>query len=99
MLDLAEVALAKPKEDRAVELGVAADVVLGVRPEALAVLVVPLLLRDVPGLAEDLLRVPVLRLAGQVAAPLEQQDPLAGRRQLVREGAPAGAGADDDRVV
>jgi len=37
-------------------------------------------------------------LARQVAAALQQQDALAGWRQLVRERAAAGARADDDDV-
>ena len=42
---------------------------------------------------------PVLRLAGQPVAALEQQDALAGRRQPVGERAAARAAADDDHVV
>ena len=42
---------------------------------------------------------PVLDLARDVVAALEQQDALAGRRQLVGERAAAGAAADDDDVV
>ena len=44
-------------------------------------------------------RLPVLRLARQPVAALEQQDALAGRRQVAGERAAAGAGADDDHVV
>ena len=92
-------ALAQAEEDRPVELRVAADVVLGVWPEALTLLVDPLVRGDVALPAEDLLGVPVLRLAREVAAALEQQDPLARRRQPVRQRAAARAGADDDHVV
>src|SRR3712207_7055610 len=45
---------------------------------------------------EDLVAVPVLRLARQVAAALEQEDPLARRRQPVRERAAARPRPDDD---
>jgi hypothetical protein len=96
--DLAEVALAEPEEDRAVHLRVAADVVLGVRTERDTVLVVPLLLRDVALLAEDLTRVPVLGLARQVAAPLEDQHAQAGRSEPVGERAAPRAAPDDDHV-
>ena len=97
--DLAEVALAQAEEDRAVELRVAADEVLRVGRERRAVGVEPLLAGHVAVAAEDLARVPVLRLAREVAAALQQQDALAGRGEPVRERAAAGAGADDDDVV
>src|SRR4051812_12358092 len=60
VLDLLEVALAQAEQDRRVDLGVAADEVLGVRAERHAVLVVPALGRDIPLAGEDLLGVPVL---------------------------------------
>ena len=62
-------------------------------------LVIPALWCHVPLAAEDLLGVPVLELPRQVAAALEQQDPLARRREAVRERAAARAAADDDHVV
>src|SRR5262249_55823478 len=96
---LAEVALAEAEEDRAVDLGVAADEVLRMRPERDAVLVVPALGRDVALLAEDLAGIPVLGLAREVAAAFEQQDALPRRREPVRQGAAAGSRADDDDVV
>jgi hypothetical protein len=96
--DLLEVALAKAEHRRAVELGLAADVVVDPGLEALAALVVPGLLGNVAVLDEDLVRVPVLDLAGQPAASLEDQDPLPRRRQVPGEGAAAGAAADDDDV-
>ncbi len=40
-----------------------------------------------------------MRLAREPAAPLEQQDPLARRRQAVHERAAAGAAADHDHVI
>src|SRR4051794_15874532 len=67
--------------------------------EAMAVLVEPLLVGQVAALEEALVRVPVLGLAGQVAAAFQQQDPLAARREAVGERAAAGARADDDDVV
>jgi len=97
--DLAEVPLAEAEEDRAVELRVAADEVLLVGLERLAVLVVPELVGQVPVLPEDLAAVPVLWLPRQVAAALDQQDPLTGRREPVRERTPASAGTDDNHVI
>jgi hypothetical protein len=76
VLDLGEVALAQTEEDRAVELGVAADEILLVRPERLPVAVVPLLSRQVALLQEHRPGVPILGLAPQVAASLQQQDAL-----------------------
>src|SRR5262252_3797482 len=98
-MDLAEILLAHAEEDRSVELCVPADEVLLVRPEGIAVLVVPDLAGQVAVVDEDLAAVPVFWLARQVAAALQQQDPLAGRRQLVCERATAGARADDNDVV
>ena len=94
-----EVALTQTEEDRAVELRVAADEVLLVRAEGIAVLVDPLLAAEVALLEEHLLGVPVLGLAGRVTAALEQQDALAGGGEAVGERPAARAGADDDDVV
>ena len=99
MPDRAEVLLAEPEQDRPVDLRVAPDEVLRVRLEGGAVLVVPGLARDVAVLQEHLARVPVLGLAGEVAAALEQQDALARRSEPVSERASSRAGADDDHVV
>ena len=74
--DLLEVALAEAEQDRAVDLRVAADEVLRVRAELAAVLVDPALLGHVALAAEHLARVPVLGLAWEIAAALEQQDAL-----------------------
>ena len=76
-LELAEVLLAQPVERRAVELRRAADEVVDLRLERLALLVVPRVRRDVAVVDEHVLREPVLRLARQPVAALEQQDPLA----------------------
>ena len=99
VLDLVEVAFAKAQQDAGVDLGVAADEVLGVRTKGDAMLVIPALWCHVSLLAEDRLGVPVLELPREVAAALEQQDPLARRREAVRERAAARAAADDDHVV
>jgi hypothetical protein len=89
--NLAEVPLAEPEKDRAVELRVAADEILLVGLECFAVLVVPELVGQVPVLPEDRAAVPVLWLPRQVAAALDQQDPLTGRREPMRERIPASA--------
>ena len=61
--------------------------------------VVPRVRRDVAVVDEDVLREPVLRLARQPVAALEQQDALARRGEVAGQRAAAGAGADDDHVV
>ena len=99
MPELPEVLGPEPVERRPVELRRPADRVVDARLERLVLVVVPGLLRHVPVLDEDLLRVPVLGFAGQPVAALEDQDPLAGRRQVAGERAAAGTAADDDDVV
>ena len=96
---LAEVLAPEPVQRRTVELRLAADVVVDARLEGLALLVVPRLLRDVAVLDEDLVGVPVLDLARQPVAALEDEDPLARRREVARQRPAAGAAADDDDVV
>src|SRR2546428_3527011 len=99
MADLAEVLLPHPDERRPVELRVPADVVVGAGVELAAVLVAPGLLDVVAALGDDRVRVPVLLLAWDVIAPLEEEDALAGRREAVGEGPAPRARADDDHVV
>jgi hypothetical protein len=67
--------------------------------ERLSVGVVPRVLRDVLAADEHRLEVPVVHLTGEEAAPLEEQDPLARRRQREGERAPSGAAPDDDHVA
>ena len=55
--------------------------------------------RDVAVVDEHVLREPVLRLARQPVAALEQEDPLARGREVAGDGAAARAGSDDDHVV
>ena len=96
---LAEVLVAQAVQRRAVQLGGAAHEVVHLRLERLALGVVPGVGRDVAAVDEHVLGRPVLRLARQPVAPLEQQDPLARRCEVPGEGAASGAGADDDDVV
>jgi hypothetical protein len=99
MADLAEVFPAHAEQRRAVEFGVAADVVVGVGVERVAVAVPPHLLCLVFTLHVDGTRVPVVLLARDVVAALEQENALAAGRELPSERAAAGAAADDDHVV
>ena len=99
MLDRAEVLGAEAEERGAVELRVAADVVVLLRRELVAVGVLPRFVRRVLGVEEDRVGVPVVALTRQVVAAFEQQDSLARRRELPGERAATGAAADDDDVV
>src|SRR5919108_2530845 len=99
VVDLAEVPLTQPEEDGAVDLRLAPDVVVLTGVERLPVLVEPRLVRLVLVADEYRAAVPVVRLAPQVIAALEDEDALAGGRQPVRERAAPGAGPDDDHVV
>ena len=99
VLELPEVLPPESIEGGAVELGLAADVVVDPGLEALALVVVPRVLRHVAVLDEDLPGVPVLDLARQPVAAFEQEDPLPGWGEVPGKRAPAGSGADDDHVV
>ena len=70
MMDLAEVVFAQAKQRRAVELGVAADIVGGVGVQLFAILVVPDFLCLVFSLKIDGAGAPVVFFSGNVAAPL-----------------------------
>ena len=72
MVDLAEILGAQAEQSGAIELRVAAHVVLDARMELLALGVEPGLVGAVLRLDEDRVRVPVLPLARQVAAALQQ---------------------------
>ena len=73
---LAEILLAQAVQRGAVELRGAADAVVHLRLEGLAVAVVPRVRRDVAVVDEDVPREPVLRLAREPVAPLEEEDAL-----------------------
>src|SRR5947209_6904129 len=98
MTDLAEVLRPQPEQRGAVELGVAADVVVDLGRELVAVLVVPELRRAVLPANENLGGAPVVALSRQVVASLEEEDPLSCRREPVGEGATPRSGPDDDDV-
>ena len=94
-----EILATHPVQRGPVHLGGAADVVVHLRLEALVLRVVPGVRRVVPAVDEHVGGVPVVRLARQPVAALQQQDPLARRGEVPGEGAATGAGADDDDVV
>src|SRR5262249_37955990 len=67
--------------------------------EGLALLVVPAVRGVVAAVHEDVLCEPVLWLPREPVTPLQQEDLLARGRELVDQGAAAGAAADHDHVV
>src|SRR5260370_8381774 len=99
MADLLEVALAQPEERGAVELGVAGDVIIRGRMERLALAVAPLFMSVVACLFDYGQTAPVVLLPGDIIAAFDQEDSLAGGRQLIRQRATTRAGAYDDDVV
>ena len=72
--NLAEVPLTKPQQRRAINLRIAADVILNAGKKGLAVLVIPGFFGPVLGFDEDSFGVPVIFLARQVSAAFEQQN-------------------------
>src|SRR5262245_25609102 len=99
MAELAEILRPQAVQRGAVELRRAADEVVDLRLERLALLVVPRLRRDVAVVDEHVLREPILRLAWKPVPTLQQEDPLARWREMPRERAAACAAADDDHVI
>src|ERR1043166_3150291 len=99
MANLAEVLVAQAEQCGSVEFRIAADVVVRMRMQRLALAIAPHFLRVIPRLDVDRARTPVVLLAAHVVAALEQQDALPRRRQMVGQRSAAGAGADDDHVV
>src|SRR6516165_783954 len=94
-----KIPLAHTQQYSTVHLGVATDPVMNAGMERATVLVVPGLACLVALFAEDRFRIPILALARQVAAALDDHDALARGSQPVGERAAAGAAADDDDVV
>ena len=99
VLDDAEVGGAHAEHGGAVDLGLAADVVGLLGMERLIVFVVPGFLGVVTVFEEDGGGVPVKFLLGKERAALEDEEPLAGLREVKGERAAACSGADDDCVV
>ena len=97
--NLAKIFFAQTEQRGAVEFRVAADVIICVWMEGFAVLVVPGFFRVVLRVEIYSPRAPVIFLARHIVAALEQQDFLAGWRELVSQSAAARAGSDNDYVV
>jgi hypothetical protein len=98
MVNLTEVFFPETEQRGAVELSIAADVVISVRMELFAVLVVPNFFGLVFSFEVYGAGIPVVFLPRNIAAPFQEQDALAGGRQLVSQGAPAGASTDNNDI-
>jgi len=94
-----EISLAQTKQRRAVQLRHPADVMIRTRLELLAVFIAPQALRHIAAVDEDFLGTPVFRLPFQPAAPFDQQNALARRRESMGQRTAARARADDDDVI
>src|SRR5688572_19681076 len=98
MFGCLEVLPPEPVEHPAPELRIAADDVVHVRSELAAVAVNPVFAGAIAELLPDGRRIPVLVFAWHGLAALDDQNAGAGIGQRMRDGAPAGAAADDDDV-
>src|SRR6516162_11588245 len=98
MPQLAEILLPEAIQGCAEHLCGAADEIVHLRLERYTVTVVPCIRRDIAVLHEDRCRIPVLYLALEPVAALEDQDVLARGRQLSDERAAPRPAADDDDV-
>lgn len=99
MHDLAEIALAKTEQCRAIDLRVAADVVMERRRERLSPCIRPGLPALVVTIDKDRLRAPVLLGALEVIAALQNQNMLAARCEPLGQRGASRSAADDDDVV
>src|SRR5262245_8838665 len=98
MGNLTEVFFPETEQRRAVEFRIAADVVIGVRMELFAILVVPHLFGLVLSFEVYGAGIPVVFFTRNVSAAFQEQNALAGGSQSMGERAAAGAGADNDHI-
>src|SRR5262245_893971 len=99
MAKLSEIFTAQSEKRSAVELGVAADIIVRVRVEGVTFLVVPDFSGVVLGLDVDGPRFPVVFLSRHEASAFEQQNLFARRREPVSERPAPRSRANDDHVV
>jgi len=97
--ELSEILLAHPEQRCSVHLGVAAHPIVRAGLEAPTLRILPGLVGRVLAVEEDASAVPVVTFAREPVSALDQQDPLAGGSQGMREGPASGTGSDDDDVV
>src|SRR4030095_2568994 len=93
MANLGEVALTQPEQGGAVEFRVAADIVVDMWMERLAVFVLPQFLRVIACFDIHRTRTPIILFTRHVVAAFEDEDALPGWRERVRQGGAARASA------
>src|SRR5262249_53965864 len=91
--------LAEPEQGRAEELRITADVIIRVWMQLLSVSVSPHFLGLILALGIDRAWVPVVLLAWDIIAALQQQNAFARGRAFVRQRPAARPAADNDDVV
>src|SRR5574337_24312 len=99
MANLTEVFFAQPKQRSTIKLGVAADIVVGVRVQRFPGLVSPFFLGLVFAFDVDRARIPVVLFPANIIAALQDKNAFARGRESVGEGSPSSAGSYDDDVV
>src|SRR6266576_4480827 len=99
MPDLAEVFFAQTKQRGAEKFRVAADVVIGMRVQLVAVFVAPFFFGLILPFEVDRARIPVVFFPRHVTAAFEDDNPFSGRGELVGERAATRAAAYDDDIV
>ena len=98
MPDFSKILFAKSQQGRAVDLCIAADVVLNARMERDSVLVVPGFLGLILRFEKHCTRIPVVFFSRQVVAAFQKQNAFAGWSEMVGERSATGSRADDDDV-
>src|SRR5438874_1264316 len=99
MFEFAKIFLAHAKQRGAVELRCATHEVMRPWLKGFTAVIIPGVLRDIAVVEEDRVDIPVLFLARQKGAALQEQNAFAGGCQTVRQRAAAGASANDDHVI
>src|SRR6266496_2539495 len=99
MFDFAKVLFAETEQRRAIKLGVATDIIIGVWMQLAAVRVAPKFFRVVAATCIHLQGIPILFLARNKWPALEQKNLLAARGQMIRQSATARARTDNDKIV
>src|SRR5262249_24224905 len=96
---LAEILPSQSEQRRAVELGIAAHIIVRMRVKLAAVGVAPLFFCLILAFEVDGPGVPVVLFARHIVAALQNKDALAGRSELVGQRPATGACPDDYPVV
>src|SRR5258708_23673001 len=99
MFDLAEILPAQAKQRRAVHLGIAAHPIVDPGMERAAILAVPGLFRLILCVEEDGGGIPIFSFTRQKGAAFQKQDPLAARREPMRERTSPRTRPDADNAV